>query len=246
MIKSRRILILAAGIFGWPILVTSGAQGATYTFDGGTTTYQYGVEMSWAEEADDFVFPAQVALTGAKFWTQEGFPIRSNGRPFDGHIDYAIYPSINGVPGLVPLSIGVGQAISRQATGLHFDGTLQGYEYSFAFQTQFQAQPNESYFLGLHMLSSYPDPGGEFYWSTADGPIVGAPSYSRAHLGSTWFDNNASLGYRGAGHFAFQVYAVSVPEPTSACLALLAAASCVPVIGWHRRKQAARGAHLPQ
>jgi hypothetical protein len=208
-----------------------------YTFDNGSTSYNYGSEMAGFQQADDFWLSSDCYVTGARFWTIEGYGIRQNSIEFDGHINYWVYSSVNGQPGDI-LSAGEAAVFSRVATGLkdRWWGSMYGYEYTFDLLTPFQAQADQHYFLALHLLNYYPDPNGEIYWATADGPIPGASSYSRDGGIGTWTDNSQTVGgVYGAGHLAYQVYAESIPEPSTLALLSMSALG-LPAYARRRRK----------
>ncbi len=205
-----------------------------YVFDNGSTSYAYGSEVAGFQEADDFWFTSPCYVTGARFWTMEGYGHRSGGIPFDGHLSYWVYSSLDGQPGDV-LCAGEARAFSRQPTGRGWPD-LDGYQYTFDLLTPFRVQPNQHYFLALHLLSYYPDPNGEIYWVTADGPIRGAPSYRRDGGIGGWIDNSKGVGgVYGAGHLAFQVYANSVPEPSTFALLGMGAAGLLAYAGRRRK-----------
>jgi hypothetical protein len=195
----------------------------TVVYNNGSPTYTYGIEISGLQEADDFVINSQTQILGVRFWTIEGYPFRANAKTFDGHLDYWIYDSLNNKPGANILATGVGQSIERIAEGKKLDiasEPLNGYQYTFYFQTPFTALPGTQYFLGLHLLNSYPVPYGEMYWSTAPGPIPFAPSYQYAGF-NQWIDNSQTIsGTYGSGHLAFQLI---VPEPSTLALLTLGA-----------------------
>jgi autotransporter-associated beta strand protein len=233
--RMGQAILAVAGILLGTVSQTDAAP--VLTFDGGSTTYNYGIEMSGYQEADDFRFTSPCLVTGARFWSIEGYGFREHAKPFDGHLDYWLYPSVNGRPGPTALATGVAQVVSRQSTGTksRFWGTMEGFEYRFDLLSPFQAEANQPYFLALHLLSSYPSPTGEIYWASADGPIPGAPSWSRAAGTGVWSDNSQGVvGAYGAGHLAFQVYANPAPEPSTLALLGIGAVGLLTCI-WRRR-----------
>jgi hypothetical protein len=211
-------------------------------YDNGPTSFAYGIEMSAYQEAEDFVLPAPATLTGAKFWTIEGYGIRQTTLPFDGHVDYWLYPSVGGAPGATAIASGVGQAVARVDRGLQTKnyGQLEGYETSFDFESPVALPAGQPYFLALHVLATYPDANhhGEYYWATTDAPSYFAPSHGRYQQTGPWNDNSQSVpGVYGAGHLAFQVYG-TVPEPTHIGLLML-----LPALTRHRRCRTRARAH---
>jgi hypothetical protein len=208
--------------------VVAHESGAAVVFDNGGTTYGYGIEMSAYEQADDFKLTSAYSLTGARFWTIEGYGIRQTKFPFDGHIDYAFYPSVNGAPGATKVAGGVGQAVARTDTGLkdRFYGTLEGFEYSFDFEAPFLPVPGQTYFLGLHLLGSYPSISehAEAYWSTSIGALQLSTSHGRPGGAGAWGDNGAGVtGVYGAGLLAFELNGAVAPEPGGAVALALGA-----------------------
>jgi len=203
---------------------------STVVYDNGSTTFDYGLEVAGFQVADDFIVDTPSLLTGARFWTVEGEGIRSGAVPFDGHIDYWVYDSELGYPNQ-QLATGVAASITRNDLGVHnhWYGTMRRFEYEISFATPIAVQPNTTYFFGLHLLETYPNPNGEIYWSTADGFTLGLSSHSRDGGVGVWEDVSTTIpGVYGADHLAFQLYGTAVPEPSTLGLlfSCIVAASC--------------------
>ncbi len=215
------------------LLVFCGAAKAEHLYDNGGTTFNYGYEMSYSQIADDFKFSASCLVTGVKFWTTEGYSIRTNALPFDGHIDYWIYENIGGRPGSSPMASGTANVVSRTPVGLQnkWWGSMYSYEYAIDMVQPVLVQASTSYFLALHMLNQYPSPNGEFYWATTDAGIKGSTVCVK-NPGWSW--NTVTQGY--VYDMAFQVYATQVPEPSVLVLLGIAALS---LLGYASRRRGA-------
>jgi hypothetical protein len=224
--KKLYVFFFAASmVLGNPVL--NQLKAIDYVFNNGGTNYGYGFEMSTYREADDFQFSSSCAITGAKFWTLEGYDRRGWAQPFDGHIDYWIYPAVNGQPGPLAMASGIAQSISRTA-GPQM-GDLNGFEYTIDLQQPVQVQSSTQYFLALHMLNYYPSPEyGEFYWATTNSTFQGAPSYESYGSSGNWSHSRVY----GDFDFAFELYAVSIPEPSTLAMLLTLALGLLP---WRSR-----------
>jgi hypothetical protein len=142
---SESVLLVAALLAGGGELAAD-----SMIYDNGGTTYNLGFEMSSYQEADDFSLPSLGTITGATFWTTEGYGIRPNAKPFDGHIDYWIYPSVNGLPGSTALANGTATIVSRTARGLQqkWWGSMYAFEYDINLAQPVVVQANTSYAKG--------------------------------------------------------------------------------------------------
>jgi hypothetical protein len=233
-----KFILYAAIVLGCTCAISLGASTNTVIYDNGPRAY-YGHELSSFQVAEDFVLDTTMPIGGVRFWSLEGYGIRPNALPFDGHIDYWIYSEAGGKPAAL-LESGVATNLTRIDQGIEDHGyePLHNFENAFHFERSFEAIGGQRYFLALHMLDHYvtsdPLEYGEFYWASAEPPEVGFASHNRQQGVGPWTDNSQGpAGPGGAGHLAFQLLD-GVPEPNGGMLG--ASACLLAIVVRHRTR----------
>jgi len=189
-------------------------------FDNGmpdVSATDYGRNITGWVQAEDFTLTVPTVLTAMHFWTAE-LP----GNPWDGTLEYFLFDDVAGQPASTPFVSGLGVNIVRLNVGNPWavNPNATQYEYSFDLDAPVNLLAS-TYWVGLHLASSYGPLAGDVYWATTSLALGASGAHSHGAPAGNFGSWNES-----AVHLAFNLTdgsAPAIPEPASMSLLALGA-----------------------
>ena len=191
--RRRNAAVLATMGLAMVLGAAGRVRAAGVVFDGGAPLQgAAGGECTGSVQAADFTLDATTMVTGARFWTSEF----SN--PWDGTVEYFIFPDVGGVPATAPTYSGFGQSIIRLGPlGPQFLGA-DWYSYEIQLTAPLSLSAG-TYWLGLHLHADYSHDYG-IHWGATPSRFGAPPQVSAGGTFNNWFPATA-----GDVDWAFQL-----------------------------------------